>query len=56
MSSKSSENGAYKILSAPKDAITKIPGIITPKSIDTLKNELGGAFTILKSTHFAKGQ
>jgi hypothetical protein len=30
-------------------------GIITPKSINTLKNELGGAFTILKSTHFAKG-
>jgi hypothetical protein len=31
-------------------------GIITPKSIDTLKTELGGAFTILKSTHFAKGE
>ncbi len=30
--------------------------IITPESIDTLKNKLGGAFTILKSTHFAKGQ
>ncbi len=50
-----SKNGAYKILVAYKDAITKIRGIITPKSIDTLKNKLGGAFTIMKSTHFSKG-
>jgi hypothetical protein len=56
MSSKSSKNGAYEILVAQKDAITKITGIITPKSIVTLENELGGAFTILKSTHFAKGE
>jgi hypothetical protein len=56
MSSKMSKNGAYEILIAPKDAITKITGIITPKSIDNIKNELGGAFTILKSTHFAKGE
>ncbi len=56
MSSKSSKNGAYKILVTQKDAITKITSIMTPKSINTLKNELGGAFTILKSTHFAKGE
>jgi hypothetical protein len=56
MSSKSSKNGAYKILVAQKDAITKITGIITPKSIDTLENELVGAFTILKSTHFTEGR
>ncbi len=56
MSSKSSKNGAYKILVAPKDTITKITGIITPKSIETLKNELCGAFTILKSTHFSEGE
>jgi hypothetical protein len=56
MSSKSSKIGAYKILVAPKDAITKITGIITPGSIDTLENKLGGAFTILKSTHFPKGE
>jgi hypothetical protein len=55
MSSKLSKNGEYKILLAQKDTITKITGIITSKSIDTLKNELGGAFTILKFTHFAKG-
>ncbi len=56
MSSKSSKNGAYEILVAPKDAITKITGIITLESIDTLENELGGAFTILKSTYFAEGE
>jgi hypothetical protein len=47
---------AYKIVVAPKDAITKITGIITPKSINTLKNKLAGAFIILKSIHFTKGQ
>jgi hypothetical protein len=56
MSTKSSKNGAYDMLVAQKDTITKITGIITPESIDTLKNELGGAFTILKSTHFNEGQ
>jgi hypothetical protein len=56
MTSKSSKNGAYKILVTQKEATTKITGIITPESIDTLENELGGAFTILKSTHFAKGE
>jgi hypothetical protein len=56
MSSKLSKNGAYKILIAQKDAITKITGIVTPKSINTLEDELGGAFTTLKSTRFAKGQ
>ncbi len=44
------------MLVAQKDAITKITGIITLKSIDTFKNELGGAFTIVKSTYFVDGQ
>ena len=56
MASKSTKNEAYKMLVAQKDAITKITGIITPKSIDGLENELGGAFTKLKSTYFAEGQ
>jgi hypothetical protein len=55
MSSTSSKNGAYKILVAQKDATTKITGIITPEFIDTLENKLGGAFTILKSTHLPRG-
>ena len=44
------------MLIAQKDAITRITGIIMPESIDRLKNELGGAFTKLKSTYFAEGQ
>ncbi len=44
------------MLVAQKDVITKITGIIMPKSVNTLENELGGAFTILKSTHFTNGQ
>ena len=44
------------MLVAQKDAITKITGIITPESIDGLENELGGAFTKLKSPHFDEGQ
>jgi hypothetical protein len=44
------------MLIAQKDAIMKITGIITPESIDELENELGGAFTKLKSTHFEEGQ
>ncbi len=44
------------MLIAQKETITKITGIITPKSIDTLENKLGGAFTILKSPHFNEGQ
>jgi hypothetical protein len=43
------------MLVALKGIITKITVILTPNSIDILENELGGAFTILKSTHFAKG-
>ncbi len=44
------------MLVSQKDAITRITGIITPESFDGLENELGGAFTKLKSTHFAEGQ
>jgi hypothetical protein len=56
MSTKSSKNGAYQLLVAQTDPITKITGIITPESIDTLENKLGRAFTIIKSTHFVDGQ
>jgi hypothetical protein len=55
MSTKSSKNGAYKMLVAQKDTITRITRIITPAA-NTLKNKLGGAFTTLKSTHFDKGE
>ena len=55
MASKSTKSGAYEMLVAQKDAITRITGIITPESIDGLE-KLGGAFTKLKSAHFAEGQ
>ena len=56
MSTKSSQTGAYEMLASQKDVITKITGTITPESIDELENELGGAFTILKSKHFDQGE
>jgi hypothetical protein len=49
-------NGAYKILAAQKSAITKIAGVITPETVNNLENKIGGILTILKSTHFDKGQ
>jgi hypothetical protein len=55
MSSKT-KNGAYKILAAQKDAVTRITGVITPEAIDNLEDEIGGIFTILKSIHLAEGQ
>ena len=56
MASKSPKNGAYGMHVAQKDVMTKITGIITPESINGLENELGGAFTKLKSTYFTEGQ
>jgi hypothetical protein len=50
------KNGVYKILANQKSAITKIAGVILPEAINNLKNKIGGIFTILKSTHFDKGQ
>jgi hypothetical protein len=56
MTTKNTKNGAYKLLVAQKDSITRIEGVITPEAIDNLENELGRAFTILKSTQFADGE
>jgi hypothetical protein len=50
------KNGAYEILAAQRSTVTKIVGVITPESIDNLENEIGGIFTILKSSHFNEGQ
>ena len=36
MASKSTKSGAYEMLVAQKNAITRITGIITPESIDGL--------------------
>jgi hypothetical protein len=56
MASKPTKNGAFEMLVAQKDVITRIMGIITPESIDGLEHELDGAFIKLKSTYFAEGQ
>jgi hypothetical protein len=50
------QNCMYKILATQKDAITRIKGVIMPEAINNLENKIGGIFTILKSTHFDKGQ
>jgi hypothetical protein len=55
MSSKT-KNSAYKIFAAQKDAINRIVLVITPEAINNLEDKIGGIFTILKSTHFDKGQ
>ena len=55
MASKSTKNGAYEMLVAMKDAITRITGIITPKSIKGLKNELGGGIHKTEVHPFCKG-
>jgi hypothetical protein len=54
--SRKTKNGAYKILAAQKDAVTRIVGVITPEEIDNLEDEMGGIFTIIKSTHFNERQ
>ncbi len=44
------------MLATQKIAISKINGVITLEAIDNLEDKNGGIFTILKSTHFTKGQ
>ncbi len=39
-----------------KDAVTRIAGVIMPEAINNLEDEIGGIFTILKSTHFNERQ
>ncbi len=41
------------MLAVQKDTVTKIAGVITPYN---LEDNIRGIITILKSTHFAKGQ
>ncbi len=44
------------MLATRKVAVTRIARVITPEAINNLEDKIGGIFTILKSTHFAKGQ
>jgi len=38
------KNGAYDILVAQIDAVTKIVGVIMPEAIDNLEDKIGGIF------------
>ncbi len=47
---------AYDTLIGVRDKITRLNGIITPESVDRLKDELGGVCTIIKTHHYTQGQ
>ena len=38
------------------DKMTRLNGAITPEAVDTLEDELGGIFTVIKTHHFTQGQ
>ncbi len=39
-----------------RDKMTCLNGVITPKSVNTLEDELGGIFTVIKMHHYTQGQ
>jgi hypothetical protein len=47
---------AYDTLISLHDKLTCINGMITPKAIDKLKDELGGIFRVTKTHHYKQGQ
>jgi len=49
-------SGAYETLINLRDKMTRQNGVITPKAIDRLEDELGGIFTILKMHLYEQGQ
>ncbi len=48
--------GVYKMLINLRDKLTRLNGMITPKSVNTLKDELRGFFTVIKMHHYMQGQ
>jgi len=54
--SASKESEAYETLINLRDKMTRLNGVITPKAIDRLKDELGGIFTVVKTHHYEQGQ
>ncbi len=52
----SKSNGAYAMLISLQDKWTRLNGVITPKAVDKLKDELGGIFTVTKTHHYEQGQ
>jgi hypothetical protein len=47
---------AYETLIGLHDKITHLNGIITPESIDKLKDKLSNVCTSIKTHHYTKGQ
>ena len=54
--SPSKSSGAYEMLFNLRDKMTRLNGVITPKAIDCLEDELGGIFTVVKMHHYEQGQ
>jgi hypothetical protein len=48
----SKSNGAYDTLISLRDKLTRLNGVITPESVDKLKDELGRIFTVTKTYHY----
>ena len=39
-----------------QDKMTRLNGVITPKAVNRLEDELGGIFTVVKTHHYEQGQ
>ncbi len=52
----SKSNAAYNTLISLHDKLTRLNGVITPESVDKLKDELGGIFTVTKTHYYEQGQ
>jgi hypothetical protein len=52
----SKSNGAYNLLISLQDKLTRLNGVITPKAVSKLEDELGGIFTVTKTHHYKQGQ
>jgi hypothetical protein len=52
----SKSNGTYDTLISLQDKLTCLNGVITPKAVNKLKDELSGIFTVTKTHHYEQGQ
>jgi hypothetical protein len=52
----SKSNGAYDTLISLQDKLICLNGVITPKAVNKLEDELGGIFTVTKTHHYEQGK
>ncbi len=52
----SKRNVTYDTLISLREKLTCINGVITPKAVNKLKDELGGIFMVTKTHHYEQGQ